>query len=79
MAHPEQNRQPTPQAEQVILGVDTHQDMHVAAVITAVGVSVADAAFPTTAVGYRQLLAWARTFRMLHRAGVEAPAHMGRA
>jgi transposase len=77
MAHPEPDRQPTQQAEQVILGVDTHQDMHVAAVITAVGVSVADASFPSTAVGYRQLLAWARTFGMLHRAGVEGTGSYG--
>jgi len=48
MAHPEQDRQPTADAEQV--SVDTHQDLHVAAVITAVGgVPVADASFPSTA------------------------------
>ena len=43
----------------VILGVDTHKDVHVAAVITALGASLAHQEFPATASGYRQLLAWA--------------------
>ena len=38
-------------AEDVILGVDTHKDIHVAAVITTLGASLAHQEFPTTAVG----------------------------
>ena len=49
-------------AEEVILGVDTHKDIHVAAVITTLGTSLAHQEFPATAVGYRQLLAWGRSF-----------------
>ena len=81
MAHPEQSRQPTAEgeAEQVILGVDTHQDVHVAAVITAVGGPVADATFPATAAGYRKLLAWARSFGVVNRAGVEGTGCYGAA
>ncbi|OLT26672.1 IS110 family transposase [Actinomadura sp. CNU-125] len=73
-AHPED--QP---AQQVILGVDTHKDMHVAAVITALGVLLNCQEFPATAAGYRQLLSWARSFGVLHRAGVECTGSYGAA
>jgi len=63
----------------VILGVDTHKDVHVAAVLTALGVLLATSSFPTTAKGYRQLLAWARGFGALHRAGVECTGSYGAA
>ncbi|MGW2426841.1 IS110 family transposase [Streptomyces sp. NPDC001709] len=68
-----------PPAEDVILGVDTHKDVHVAAVITALGVLLAHQQFPVTAVGYRQLLAWARSFGALRRAGVECTGSYGAA
>jgi transposase len=65
--------------DEVILGVDTHKDRHVAAVTTAVGVLLASKAFPTTAVGYHQLLVWAQTFGTLRRAGVEGTGSYGAA
>src|SRR3954468_4338021 len=43
----------------VTVGVDTHSDVHHAAVIDEVGRPLADAGFPTTPEGYRRLLAWA--------------------
>ena len=52
-------------------GVDTHLDVHVAAVVTAVGGVLGTAEFPTTAAGYRRLLAWMRGFGELDRVGVE--------
>lgn len=64
---------------EVILGVDTHKDLHVAAVTTAMGVLLASKAFPTTAAGYRKLLAWAQTFGTLRRAGVECTGSYGAA
>ncbi|MFD7003881.1 transposase [Streptomyces mirabilis] len=67
------------QAEEVILGVDTHKDVHVAAVITTLGASLAHQEFPETAVGYRQLLAWGRSFGVLLRAGVECTGSYGTA
>ncbi|KQV16909.1 transposase [Kitasatospora sp. Root187] len=67
---------PTP-AEDVILGVDTHKDIHVAAVITTLGASLAHQEFPTTAVGYRQLISWARSFGVIRRAGVECTGSYG--
>jgi len=57
--------------------VDTHLDVHVAAVVTAVGGVLGTEQFPTTAVGYQQLLTWMRGFGQLARVGVEAPAPTG--
>jgi hypothetical protein len=45
----------------VILGVDTHKDTHVAAVISAQGTLLGHRSFPATAAGYQQLLDWAQT------------------
>ncbi|MFE4447779.1 transposase, partial [Streptomyces sp. NPDC056820] len=63
--------QPLPDDGEVILGVDTHKDTHVAAVLTPLGAILATDAFPATAAGYRELLDWARSFGMPARAGVE--------
>ena len=57
--------------EEVVLGVDTHKDVHVAAVITALGALLATSSFPTTAAGYRQLL------RLGPRFGAAAPGRCG--
>ncbi|MFB7328430.1 hypothetical protein [Streptomyces sp. NPDC056190] len=56
-------------AVDIVLGVDTHKHVHVAAVVTASGAFVASESFLTTAAGYEQLLAWARTLGRLSRAG----------
>ncbi|PKV92540.1 transposase [Amycolatopsis echigonensis] len=61
----------------VVLGVDTHKDVHVATVITMLGVFLASQAFPTTAAGYEQMLAWARTFGTVQQAGVECTGSYG--
>ncbi len=65
--------------EEVVLGVDTHKDVHVAAVITVLGASLAHREFPATADGYRHLVAWARSFGALRRAGVECTGSYGAA
>lgn len=74
MPHPA----PSDPAE-VVLGVDTHKDVHVAAVLNALGVLLATSSFPTTAEGYRQLLTWARGFGPVDRAGVECTGSYGAA
>lgn len=66
------------QAE-VVLGVDTHRDEHVAAVLSCLGGVVATSAFPTTAAGYGELLVWARSFGRLKRAGIECTGSYGAA
>jgi transposase len=65
--------------EQVILGVDTHNDVHVAAIITTLGVLLGTKSFRTTATGYGQLLDWARSHGLLRRAGVEGTSSHGTA
>jgi transposase len=79
MPQPAQPDHNTSATDEVILGVDTHKDNHVAAVITALGAVAASRSFPTTMAGYHQLLAWARTFGTLRRAGVECTGSYGAA
>jgi transposase len=61
----------------IVIGVDTHKDIHVAVVLTAAGVLLGNGKFPTTAAGYRELLAWARSHGELRRAGVECTSSYG--
>lgn len=64
---------------EVVLGVDTHKDFHVAAVISALGVLVGTHRFPTTVSGYRRMLSWANQFGTVRRAGVECTGSYGAA
>jgi transposase len=64
-------------SEEVVLGVDTHRDTHVAAVVTLAGRLAATSAFPATAAGYRRMLAWARSLGVVERAGVECTGSYG--
>jgi transposase len=57
---------------QVIGGVDTHKDVHVAAVIDHHGQLVGTRSFDTTARGYRALSAW-----LSDHGEVVAPASKG--
>jgi transposase len=66
-------------ADRVILGVDTHKEVHVAAVINAMGTLLASQSFSTSGSGYEQLLVWARSFGSLSRAGVECTGSYGAA
>jgi transposase len=58
-------------------GVDTHLDVHVAAALTDVGGVLGTASFPTTAVGYRQLLEWLSSFGEVVLVGVEGTGSYG--
>ena len=54
---------PTAQPDQVVIGgIDTHKDIHVAALSDSAGMVLGSAAFPTTQAGYRQLQAWLGRF-----------------
>lgn len=55
----------------VIGGVDTHKDLHVAAVVDEKDRVLEARSFATTRQGYRQMLAWMRSFGALARVGVE--------
>ncbi|MET8117506.1 IS110 family transposase [Streptomyces prasinus] len=70
---------PAEAEEDILLGVDTHKDIHAAAVITTLGAALDGRSFPATAEGYRQLVSWARSFGMLRRAGVECTGSYGAA
>lgn len=61
----------------VIGGIDTHQDLHTAAVINTDGSVLASEAFSTTRAGYRAMLRWFRSHGELLRVGVEATGTYG--
>jgi transposase len=61
----------------VVGEVDTHKDVHVAAVIDAVGRSLASQSFPTTRHGYRCLLNWLRSHGEPVAVGVEGTGSWG--
>jgi hypothetical protein len=71
----------------VVGGVDTHKDLHVAAIADEQDRIIGTRSFATTRQGYRQMLAWTRSFGELQRrpdlqarlqdadlAGVDEPA-----
>lgn len=58
-------------------GVDTHKDMHVAAVLDCIGRLLATESFPTTRRGYRQLLAWLQGFGDIAAVGIEGCGSWG--
>jgi transposase len=66
-------------AEEIVLGVDTHSEVHVAVVLSTLGARLGSTNFPATAAGYRALLAWAGTLGVLRRAGVEGTGSYGAA
>jgi transposase len=61
----------------VVGGVDTHKDLHVAAVLDELDRVLASHCFATTRHGYRQMLVWMRTFGSLQRVGIEATGTYG--
>ena len=61
----------------IVGGVDTHKDLHVAAVVDEVDRVLASQCFATTRHGYKQMLAWMRTFGSLQRVGIEATGGYG--
>src|SRR5665647_2672247 len=66
-----------PTGRDVIGGIDTHQDLHTAAVVDAAGEVLATQTFATTRAGYRTMLAWFRSYGDLARVGVEATGTYG--
>jgi transposase len=71
MPQDDQAERPAHDLGEPVLGVDTHKDIHVAAVISALGTLLGCEEFSAGEVGYQQLLAWARTSGKVTRAGVE--------
>lgn len=61
----------------VVGGVDTHKELHVAAVVDHHDCLLGSASFPTTRHGYKTMLAWMRSFGTLSRVGVECTGTYG--
>jgi transposase len=62
---------------EVILGVDTHLDFHVAVAIDHLGRRLGESSVPTTVKGYEGLLRWAEGFGPVRCAGVEGTSSYG--
>jgi transposase len=67
----------TAAAVPVTVGVDTHLDVHVAAVVDQAGRLLATQAFPASTRGYVGLVTWAERFGPVHRVGVEGTGTYG--
>jgi transposase len=69
---------PTAPPDRVVFGgVDTHKDMHVAALLDGAGRLLGTAEFPTTRAGYRQLSGWLCAAGTVARVGVEGTGSYG--
>ena len=64
-------------AEEVVLGVDTHLEVHVAVALDGLGRRLGELAVATTEKGYEGLLTWAQGFGHVGRAGVEGTSSYG--
>lgn len=75
---PTRQRSPKTRPERVVYaGVDTHKELHVAAVIDRSETVLAARSFSTTRAGYRALLAWIAEFGELARIGIEGTGSYG--
>ncbi len=63
----------------VVIGVDTHKHIHVAAVMDSVGGILATLTITTDTAGFRQLLEWAASFGKIIAFGIEGTGSYGAA
>jgi transposase len=61
----------------IVVGVDTHKHIHVAAVMDTVGGILSTLTIPTDTGGFRQLLAWAEGFGRILAFGIEGTGSYG--
>jgi transposase len=61
----------------VTVGVDTHTNVHVAAVLDSAGRLLETRAFPATTRGYAQLATWAESFGTVDKVGMEGTSSFG--
>jgi transposase len=66
-----------PATRAIVVGVDTHKDLHVAAVVDEQDRVLGTRSFATTRQGYRQMLTWMRSFGDVQRIGVESTGSYG--
>lgn len=65
------------QDREVFAGVDTHKELHVAAVIDTDDTVLGTRSFSTTRTGYRTMLTWIGEYGTLIRIGVEGTGSYG--
>ncbi len=63
--------------EEVVLGVDTHLDLHVAVALDQLGRRLGELTVPTTTRGYESLLRWAEGFGPVGCVGIEGTSSYG--
>jgi transposase len=63
--------------KEVVLGVDTHLNVHVAVVVDGLGRHLGESKIPTILKGYGELLRWAQDFGVLRCAGIEGTGSYG--
>jgi transposase len=61
----------------VVVGVDTHQDRHVAVAVDQLGVRVGSISVAATSAGYRELAGWAADLGQVLAFGVEGTGSYG--
>lgn len=62
---------------QVVIGVDTHKHIHVAAALDSMGALMATLTIATDSGGFQQLLAWAVSFGRIIAFGIEGTGSYG--
>jgi transposase len=67
---------PAPESA-VTVGVDTHLDLHVAAVVDQAGRLLGTKGFPASTRGYVALVTWAERFGPVERIGIEGTGTYG--
>ena len=61
----------------VIIGVDTHKNIHAAAAISALGVHLASTTIPASSKGYQALETWATSLGTVRSIGIEGTGSYG--
>lgn len=62
---------------EIVGGIDTHRDVHVAAAVDATGTLLGTASFATTGAGYGELAAWLASWGPVRCVGVEGTGSYG--
>jgi transposase len=66
-----------PQTRELVIGVDTHKDLHVAVAVDHLGVRLGQLLIPTTREGYAQLEQWGRSYGKPTAVGIEGTGSYG--
>jgi transposase len=65
------------ETNKIIIGVDTHKDVHVAVAINEIGARLGMLTIPVSPKGYQNLETWARAFGMIYAFGIEGTGSYG--